>query len=86
MLLTGRTLPRRPPKVVKISSNYKTEVSATKFLAKHPVIKAGGHSHFFSVLSCEPTESLCLGRLGTGPPLLLHVHLSFLGPTCLSPI
>jgi len=54
--------------VVEISSTYKTEVSVTKFLAKHPVLKAGGHSHYFNVLPCEPTESVCLGRSGTGPP------------------
>lgn len=47
------------PKVVEISSTYKTEVFVTKFLAKHPILKAGGHSHYFSVLPCEPIESVC---------------------------
>ena len=74
------------PKVVEILSNYKTEVVVIEFLAKHPVLKAGGHSHYFSVLSCEPTERVCLGRPGAGPPFFymytclfsdLHVSLPF---------
>ena len=32
------------PKVVEISSTYKTEDVVTKFLDKHPILKAGGHS------------------------------------------
>ena len=74
------------PKVVEISSTYKTEVFVTKFLAKHPILKAGGHSHYFSVLPCEPIESVCLGRSNTVPPFFymytclfsdLHVSLPF---------
>jgi len=72
--------------VVEISSNYKTEVVVTKFLVKHPILKAGGHSRYFSVLPCEPIESVCLGRSGTGSPFFymytclfseLHVFLLF---------
>jgi len=87
MLLTGRTLPPTTiplvdlswvdPKVVEISSIYKIEASVTKFLAKHPILKAGGHSHYFSVLPCGPTESVCLGRSGTSPPLF-YMYTCFL--------
>ena len=49
----------------------------TKFLDKHPVLKAGGHSRYFSVLPCEHTESVCLGRSGTDP-LFCYMY------TCLS--
>ena len=55
-------------KVVEVSSVYKTETSVAKFLAKHLVLKAGGHSQYFSILPCEATESVCLGWSGTGPP------------------
>lgn len=58
----------------------------SKFLAKHPDLKASGHSRFFSVLPCNSTENVCLGRSGTGPPFFymytclfanLHVSLPF---------
>ena len=74
------------PKVVEISSIYKTEASVTKFLARQPILKAVEYFHYFSVLPCEPTESVCLGRSGTGPPFFymyacffsdLHVSLPF---------
>jgi len=74
------------PKVLEISSIYKTEACVAKFLAKYPVLNAGGHSHYFIVLPCEPTESVCLGQSGTGPPFFymytcffsdLHVSLPF---------
>ena len=67
-------------------STYKTEVSVTKFLAKYPVLKAGWHFHYFSVLPCEPAKSVCFGRSGTSPPFFymytclfsdLHVSLPF---------
>ena len=57
------------PKVVEISSLYKTEASVTKFLARHPILKAVEYSRYFSVLPCGATESVCLGRSGTDPPL-----------------
>jgi len=63
-------------KVVGISSNFKTDAFVSKFLGKYPILKAGGHSCFFSVVPCESTESICLGRSGTGPP-------SFYMYTCL---
>ena len=68
------------------SSNLKTEASVSKFLDKCPVLKAGGHSSFFSVLPCSSTESVYLGRSGIGPPFFymytslfadLHVSLPF---------
>jgi len=56
------------PKVIGISSNYKIEAFVSKFLDKCPILKAGGHSSFFSVLPCSSTKSVCLGRSSTGPP------------------
>ena len=73
-------------KVVRISSSYKTEAFVSKFLDKCPVLKAGEHSSFFSVVPCSSTESVCLGRSGIGPPFFymytclfadLHVSLPF---------
>ena len=74
------------PKVVEISSLYRTEASLTKFLVRHPILKADEYSHYFSVLPCGATESVCLGRSGVGPPFFymytyfftdLHVSLPF---------
>ena len=46
-------------KVVGISSSYKAEASVSKFLDKCPVLKAGRHSSFFSVVPCSSIESVC---------------------------
>jgi len=73
-------------KVVEISSSYKTKASVSKFLGKCPVLKAGGHSSFLSVVPYSSTESVCLGRPGTSPSFFymytclfadLHVSVPF---------
>ena len=64
------------PKVVGISSAYSTEAFVSKFLDKCPVLKADGHSSFFSVHPCPSIESVCMGRPGIDPPFFyLYVYL-----------
>jgi len=62
------------------------KASVSKFLHRFSILKAGGHSSFFSVEPCLPTESVCMGRPGTSPPFFymysclfsdLHVSLPF---------
>jgi len=65
------------PKVVRISSFYKTEAFVSKFLDKCPVLKESGHSSFFSAVPCSSTESVCLGRPGTDPPSFTCIHVFF---------
>jgi len=73
-------------KVVGILSFYKTEPFVSNFLDKCPVLKASGHSSFLSIVPCSSTESVCMGRPGTGSPFFymylclfldLHVSLPF---------
>ena len=74
------------PRVVEISFSYDTEDVVTEFLLKHPVLKPGVHSHYFSVVPCGSAERVCMGRPGAGPPFFymyicffsdLHVTLPF---------
>ena len=62
------------PKVVGISSAYSTTTFVSKFLDKCPVLKAGGHSSFFSVEPCSSIESVCMGRPGTSPSFFYQIH------------
>ena len=57
-----------------------------RILDKCPILKASGHSSFFSVVPCSSTENVCFGRSGIGPPFFymytclfsdLHVSLPF---------
>jgi len=56
------------PRVLDISSAYGTEESVTKFLLKHPILKAEEYSSYFSILPCGATERVCIGRPGSDPP------------------
>jgi len=74
------------PNVVEKSSNYSTVERVAEFFVKNPALKPGGHSNYFDVVPCGPTERVCMGRPGDGRPFFymytfffsnLHVSLPF---------
>jgi len=74
------------PKVTGITSTFSTEESVAKFLGRYPILKVDARPSFFSVEPCLPTENVCIGWSGTGPPFFymysclfsdLHVSLHF---------
>jgi len=74
------------PNVVEKSSSYNTVERVAEFFVKNPALKSGGHSNYFDVVPCGPTERVCMGRSGDGPPFFymytcffsdLHVSLPF---------
>ena len=83
MAIPLEDLGRVDPRVVEMPSSYDTEDAVTEFLLKHPVLKPGDHSHYFSVVPCGSAERVCMGRPGTGPPFFLYVYMLFLGPSCI---
>jgi len=72
--------------VIDKSSNYSNVECVAEFFVKNPTLKSGGRSNYFDVVPCGPTERVCMGRPGNGPPFFymytcffsdLHVSLPF---------
>jgi len=71
-------------KVTRITSTFTTVISVIKFLGGVPILKVDAGLDFFSIESCLPTETVCLGQSSIESPFFyMYICLFFQICTCL---